>query len=254
MKYRYATMSESGTQYPRMLAWVGVVCLFMLAHAAAADAGGVRLFILSGQSNMKHVHPEEAFTPAVVSAFPDDEVVVVHDAQSGQLIRLWYRDWQPPEGDANDRTWSPGKLYDRLMAKVDAAMEGKPEPVSITFVWMQGEADGNHAGYGELYGDALQGLLAQLQEDLGREDIDMVLGRISDFGNNVPDERPSWMKVRETQVAFAEADPQHRAWVDTDDLNGKHDGLHYNKAGYQVLGERFAEASIRLLQPSDQSE
>ena len=41
------------------------------------------------------------------------------------------------------------------------------------------------------------------------------------------------------------------AWVDTDDLNGKNDGLHYDKPGYVELGRRFAEASIKLVNQSN---
>jgi hypothetical protein len=120
--------------------------------------------------------------------------------------------------------------------------------VSVTFVWMQGEADANHKGYGEIYGAALDSLLAQLQSDLGRKDIDFVLGRISDFGNDKPAERPGWNIIRDAQVNFAKAAPDRRAWIDTDDLNGAHNGLHYTKDGYQKLGERFAQKAIELIQ------
>jgi hypothetical protein len=55
-----------------------------------------------------------------------------------------------------------------------------------------------------------------------------------------------WDMVREAQVKVAEDDPRV-AWIDTDDLNGKKDGLHYDKAGYAELGKRFAEAALKLI-------
>jgi hypothetical protein len=47
-------------------------------------------------------------------------------------------------------------------------------------------------------------------------------------------------------VAVATANP-HMAWVDTDDLNGAKNDLHYDKPGYEELGRRFAKAAIELL-------
>lgn len=230
----------------RLLKTVLVAMLLCLVGNASA---ATRLFILSGQSNMAALDPAEVFTPALHEAFADDEVVVVKHALNGQLIRKWVKDWLPPEGEKPKGGGKNGKIYDDLMTQVSQAMEGKPTPDSVVFVWMQGEADGNHVGYGELYTAALESLLDQLHTDLGRTDIGFVLGRISDYGLDKPEERPSWTLVREAQVAFAEQSPGNRRWVDTDDLNdlpnGKN-GLHLRKSGYAELGKRFAEASIAL--------
>jgi hypothetical protein len=46
-------------------------------------------------------------------------------------------------------------------------------------------------------------------------------------------------------VAFAESDPR-AAWVDTDDLNGDKNALHYTRDGYAELGRRFAARAIEL--------
>jgi hypothetical protein len=224
------------------------ISLLVLAALAVADSPKpVRLFILSGQSNMAAMDPDVSFTPALRQAFPDDDVVVAKHAVNGNLIRMWYKNWQAPEGAEVRGQGRNGRHYDTLMATVAAAMQGKPAPASVTFVWMQGEADANHQGYGEIYRDALNGLLTQLHADLGRDDVDMIIGRISDFGNE-DESRPGWNIIRNVQVAFAEEDPKRRAWVDTDDLNGNKNGLHYTKEGYHTLGARFAEKAIELIQ------
>ena len=235
----------------RLRCVVLVAGLLLLGSAAvAADmapattaARKVRLFILSGQSNMVGLNPEESFTPALRKAFPDDELIVVKHASSGQLMKHWYKDWKLAPGDV---TKGNGKIYDLLMSKVKEAMAGKVAPASVSFVWMQGEADTNHKGYGDVYAAALQGLLEQLQADLGRKDIDFVLGRISDFGNELP-ERPDWNLIRKVQVQFAEGYARG-AWVDTDDLNGKANGLHYPPDGYRKMGERFAQRAVELVE------
>lgn len=213
----------------------------LTAAVLAAPADEDHLFILSGQSNMAGLNPDASFTPAVEKAFGKEHVVVVKDAQGGQPIRRWFKGWKPASGPAPEKT---GDLYDRLMQKVRAATEGKTF-ASVTFVWMQGERDAREK-HGDVYAASFRGLVEQLKGDLGRKDVNVVIGRLSDF--DMENRRyPHWTKVREVQVAVAEADPR-TAWVDTDDLNGDKNDLHYTRPeGYRVLGERFAEKAIGLV-------
>jgi hypothetical protein len=53
------------------------------------------LFILSGQSNMVGLKPEESFTPIIEDEYGKENVIVVKNAFGGQPIRRWYRDWKP---------------------------------------------------------------------------------------------------------------------------------------------------------------
>ena len=226
---------------------ITIACLAGLAitTAVAQDTKPqCHLFILSGQSNMAGLKPEVSFTPAVEKAFEGHETIVVKDAQGGQPIRRWYKGWKPAGSQsAATKKTTYGDLYDRLMKKVTAEV-GDKKPDTITFVWMQGEKDAREKN-GEVYAASFRGLLDQLKKDLGREDINFVIGRLSDFDNDNK-RYPHWTKVREVQVKLAEDDPRGE-WVDTDDLNGEKDDLHYDKAGYKVLGERFAEKAIKLV-------
>jgi hypothetical protein len=220
--------------------------LFLPGQAMAA--GGKHLFILSGQSNMVLLHPGESFVPAVNEAFGSDKVIVVHDAEGGQPIRRWYKDWKPANGDEPEAT---GDLYDRLMKKVRAAMEGQSIE-TVTLVWMQGESDANQE-HGSVYAASLRGLRRQFEEDLGHKPIHFVIGRISGYGL-VREHAAEWRLVRAAQVEVADNDPP-AAWVDTDDLNTglsregvmyKND-IHYSAEGYKILGRRFAEKAIALI-------
>ena len=224
--------------------------MFMLAATSAPAAeAGKHLFILSGQSNMQGHRPEEAFSPAVAAALGKDRVVVVQDARGGQPIQRWWKGWTSPQGEKPEST---GDLYDRLMGKVKPAIEGQTLE-TVTFVWMQGERDAK-LEWAAVYEASLKGLYAQLSRDLGRSDVNFVIGRLSDF--DMKNERYAhWTRIREIQVSLAESDARF-AWVNTDDLNdgvnrrGKpiKNDLHYSAEGYKLLGKRFAEGALELIE------
>jgi hypothetical protein len=201
-----------------------------------------RLFILSGQSNMAAMNASLSFVPALEQALPNDELLVVKHASSGQPIKMWYKEWAPVDGWANDkqRVGSRcGAIYDDLMGMVRKEV-GDRTPDSISFVWMQGEADGVD-GSSQVYEQSLRGLIAQLRKDLQRQDLPVIIGRISDYQQD-----QFWNQVRDAQMHVAKDDPA-TTWVDCDDLNGKNNGLHYPPDGYKALGERFAAKAVQLL-------
>ena len=228
--------------------------LVVVMNVEAAEQGK-HLFILSGQSNMKGLQPDKSFIPAVETEFGKDNVIFVLDAESAQPSRRWYKMWKPKEGC---EIYETGDLYDRLLMKVKAATINL-KIQTVTFVWMQGEQDAKEK-HGEVYAESLRGLFSQLGDDLERNDINFVVGRISDYDldNEI---YPHWTLVRKAQVEVAEAE-EYGTWVDTDDLNDGMDrrgkevvnDLHYSAEGYIVLGERFAEKSIWLIKKRNQEE
>ena len=232
---------------------VVICCATSFSATANEKNSAYHLFILSGQSNMAGLRPEESFIPEVEKAFGKDHVLVVKDALGGQPIRRWYIDWESADGIRPEVT---GDLYQRLMDKVRAVTVGK-EIQTITFIWMQGERDAKEE-YGKVYRASLEGLLKQLSSDLKRDDVNVVIGRLSDF--DMEDKKyHHWTLVREQQAAFVR-DGLRRALVDTDDLNdgvnrrGKEirDDLHYSASGYVELGKRFAKESIQLIKDSNE--
>jgi glucosylceramidase len=210
---------------------------------------GKHLFILSGQSNMARLDPEVSFTPTLTQTFGKDAVIAVKEAEGAQPIRRWYKNWKSATGEMPEGN---GDLYDKLMEKVNAAIAGE-NIATVTFVWMQGERDAREE-HGEVYAESFKGLLEQLQNDFGRDDINVVIGRLSDFDLENR-EWPHWTRVRNIQMKLADELPA-AIWVDTDDLNSGEDengnmlenDLHYSVEGYRTLGERFAKAAMALIE------
>lgn len=221
------------------------VVAFAAVPLALQAAPRSHLLIFSGQSNMKHLEPEVSVLPALKAAFPEDQFIVVKYAVSGQSIRRWHADWKPAPGvedvAAKGDSRPPGDMYDTLIKMVRDAQKDQPRPDSVTFFWMQGEQDTGSTARWMVYEESLKAVIARLRSDLGRPDMRFVVGRISDYA-----EFPEGSaKVREALVSVAEKDPLG-AWIDTDDLNGKTNGLHYTPDGYQKLGERFAQKEIEF--------
>ena len=195
---------------------------------------------------MKRLDPESSFSPAVREAFGQNNVIVVKDAEGGQSIRRWYKGWKDvknyrskkPDPSADPATI--GDLYDRLMTKIRAAIAGK-ELKTVTFVWMQGEADsGKHY---VVYEKNLKGLVQQLKVDLELEEMNVILGRLSDAKMK----SEGWLEIRKIQQGLCEANPNWE-WVSTDDLNGERNAVHYTKDGYIEFGNRLANKAIGLIQ------
>ncbi len=208
-------------------------CLLMPLTAAS------HLCILSGQSNMERLNPSLSFTPYLTKALAKDELVVVKDAQGGKPIRQWYKQWQPVDK-------SVGTLYDRLLASIKKQTAGKKFD-TVTFVWMQGERDAKEQ-LADKYAEALKGLVLQLEADLEIKNMNVVIGRLSDF--DMKNEKyKHWTQIRSIQESLTAA---HKRWVlvDTDPYNGDENGLHHTKDGYVQLGEAFAKAAESLIKAS----
>lgn len=243
-----------------------IAALTMCAGSQAGPSAELRtgrhLFILSGQSNMFHMK-SGSFHRAVMEAFGDDNVTVVRNAKRGAAIRNWDKDYKWPEDRGipqgrkrpgrKEKTREEflagfGNLYDTLMGVVKQKTAGKTYD-TVTFVWMQGESDSGEEGVAQ-YIESFNRVVARLKSDLKIESINIVIGRLSDYGM----EKESWVKMRELQVKYAEEDPNCE-WVNTDDLNDRtmddgtmRNGLHYTEKGYEILGQRFAEKAIGLIE------
>ncbi len=216
--------------------------------SCSAQNQSKHLFILSGQSNMVRLHPEETFLPSLQDALGSESIIVVKDAMGSQSIRRWYKDWNDPNGAVPDVR---GDLYDRLLQKVRDSIKTQ-NIASVTFIWMQGERDARMQ-FSSVYEASLLGLYQQICEDLNRRDINMVIGRLNDF-DMTNTKWPHWTKIRDIQIQVGNSNPRF-VWVDTDDLNdginseGKaiQNDLHLSVEGYKILGKRFAEAALQLL-------
>lgn len=119
--------------------------------------------------------------------------------------------------------------------------------VPAGIVWMQGESDGSYTEMiARRYEDNLRELVGLIRAALRVDDLPVVIGRISDSGQD--EDGKVWDHgnvVRVAQAAFVDMDTR-AALVTSTDSYGYSDPWHYDSEGYLDLGRRFAEALIEL--------
>ena len=224
-----------------------IIVILGMSGLLKAEESGKHLFILSGQSNMARFKPALWFTPGISKALGADNIIVSFHAQGGQAISKWYKEWESSKGETDP---DAGKIYDSMMEATKVKIHDK-KVRSVTFVWMQGEAD-SKAQNSDVYLASLNGLKKQLEQDLKRTDLNFIIGRLSDSGlyrrrDKKRVENLHWEEIRKAQQSFADAS-QRALWIDTDDLNGEKNALHLIKPdGYSMLGERYVDAALKLL-------
>ena len=194
-----------------------------------ASGRRTHLFLCSGQSNMKNLDLNVSFTPALKRAFPEDEVIVTKVAYGGRAIARWV---------------PRGKIYKELLTEAKAATAGKKID-TVTLVWMQGERDHQEDATTRSYKRNHETLYGQLTEDFKRDDINWVIGRLSDARLGTA----NWDAIRQIQIDVADKHPR-AAWIDTDDLNGPTNAIHCPPEGYKQMGTRFAEKAVGLIKQS----
>lgn len=225
------------------------LCMAVMAAVTAVkgDEDGKHLFILSGQSNMAGLKPEDTFIPALEKALGKDSFIVTKQAKGGQPIIKWIT-------KEHDKTKSPEAetLYPELVKAISKETSGQ-QIKSVTFLWMQGEKDSRSRDDVARYEERFQLLLEQLKKDFKFSEMNVVIGRLSDAGV----QNDLWNQMRQVQEKLVKTLPK-ASLVNTDDLN---DGLqarkegnkevkndiHYTIEGYKIFGERLAAAALEML-------
>ncbi len=156
------------------------------------------------------------------------EIGLVVNARGGSSINSWLK------GSADG-------YYEQALARVREAMKhGRLRAV----IWHQGEADCAHP---EAYKEKLLRLMTDLRKDLNMPELPVVVGQIS---------RWNWTKRSEGTVPFNKMIETAALWlpcsacVSSKDLMPYKDETdpHFDTASQLLLGKRYAEKVLELLQ------
>jgi hypothetical protein len=185
---------------------------------------------------------------------PGSQIAIVKYSRGGTSIAVeaagHFGSWDPDYGDRHGvNQWDHFLAALRnAMAAGDIDGDGVADVlVPAGIVWMQGESDGAHtAEIAYAYLANLTRLMALVRAALRVDDLPVVIGRISDSGQDADGLVWDYGDViRAAQAAFVERDPV-AALVTTTDEYAYSDPWHYDSRGYLDLGRRFAEAVFGL--------
>lgn len=198
--------------------------------------------------------PELTFAARLRELRPTEKIAIIKYAKGGSSLDVRVADWGT--WDPHDARTDGINQYDHALATIDAAMrtqdiDGDGEPdrlIPAGILWMQGETDATNPQTANDYEHNLREMTELFRAALRRDDLPMVIGRISDSKASLPAEQRVWRfgdVVRTAQQQVADTDP-HAALVTTTDTYGYSDFAHYDTAGYIDLGRQFAEAMNAL--------
>ncbi|WP_111708260.1 sialate O-acetylesterase [Lutibacter citreus] len=196
---------------------------------------------------------ELSFSKKMQELYPNQKIAIIKYSRGGSSIHL---------KGSKGKTWDPdyigvgGNQYDYYLKTINTAFsvkdinnDGKEDyllPSGI--VWMQGESDAkNEEIANEYYGNLVR-LMGLIRASLRIDDLPVVIGKISDSGNN--EQGKVWNcgeLIQYAQEKYAKTDTNAAIIRSTKNYNYT-DKWHYNSEGYIDFGEKFAEAMYILLQ------
>ena len=186
---------------------------------------------------------------------PDANIAIIKYSRGGSSIDTAaagrFGCWDPDFSKGNGVN-----QYDHFLATLRNALsvqdiDGDGEADTLIpagIIWMQGESDACWQEPAQMYEQNLKRLMDLIRAALRVDDLPVVIGRISDSGND--SDGKVWDfgdVVRKAQADFCASDAC-AALVTTTDNYGYSDTWHYDSAGYIDLGRQFARAVMKLQQ------
>lgn len=149
-------------------------------------------------------------------------------------------------GGASITSWLPGGYHDQTQSypfddAVSRARIASSKGRIRGILWHQGESD-SHDGRYQLYRQRLDSVMHLIQEELGLEDVPIVVGQLAPFFvRRVPEAA----EINRILHEFAEAHP-NVGIVSAEGLTHKGDSTHLSSESAREMGRRYAREMLRL--------
>ena len=178
--------------------------------------------------------PEIGFVETLSKSQPNKKFALIKGSKGGTSLRV---DWNPGEKEKPD---TQGPRYRYFIETISLALEALKEDGHTGTIrgllWHQGESDSNQAT--ELHQKRLINFIARLREDLGIEELPVVLGQVYD--NDKRD------KVRAAIAGTAKAVSNCEV-ASSEGTKTWDPGTHFDAKSQFLLGKRFAEQMNKIL-------
>ena len=182
----------------------------------------------------KTLGPELGFAKAMLQANPDTKLALIKGSKGGSNLRA---DWVPGQ---RGKPKSQGPLYRDFIETIQIAtkeLTDRGDTFTIrAMIWHQGESDSKSKK--KVYQARLENLIARIREDVGIEDLPVVVGEVYDNGK-----RDS---VRAAIAAVGNSSPK-LGLVSSKGLTTWDAGTHFDAASQLKLGKRYAASVLKIL-------
>ncbi len=198
---------------------------------------------------------ELSFAARMTELYPGRKIALIKYSKGGTSIdslgAAGFGCWEP-----DFRSLNGIDQYDHFLTTLRNAFSARDingdgrEDILIPcgIVWMQGESDATFNEEVALqYYSNLKRLMDLMRAALRTDDLPVVIGKISDSGND-PNDGKVWNYgelIQYAQEKFARTDPAAAIVRDTRYYKYS-DPWHYDSKGFIDLGRKFAEAAYRL--------
>ena len=161
---------------------------------------------------MQKLNPGYTFAREMLKKQPEVSIGLVVNAKGGSKIEQWKKGT---------------RFYQEAIRRAQAA---RKDGVLKGILWHQGESN---QGNPEAYLKQLTTLVEDLRKDLGVPDLPFVAGQV----NNLP--------AINDEIAKLPAELPHTGFVSSEGLKAM-DRWHFDAPSMKLLGERYAEAMLKL--------
>lgn len=160
--------------------------------------------------------PEIAFASEMAKAWPGETIGVVKQARGGTGVLAWHPEWTAEKADLTGDA-RKGNLWKELTDKVHKACENADCEI-MGFIWQQGAKDMSKVETGKMYLVNLGALTEGLRREFGVPDLPLVLGsyRMGDVPDDLSDLDPEKYEAPNraggAYVLKAQYDAQKELW------------------------------------------
>lgn len=208
---------------------------------------GTRRFVnLRDETNMlkRGIGPSIGMMQCFAKNRPEEHLIFITFSVGGSNLDYWH-----PDRKASPY-WLPrlryreqiGTFYEILVMGIKEVV-GDQNVTYGALVWMQGESDSRELELAKNYRKNFDRFFLAFKKDLGVDDLPLILGRV-----NPPKTTYGYCDIVRKHQSKIAHDYLDAVLVDTDDLEKMDDDLHYTAAADVVLGKRFYDAYMHILE------
>ena len=182
--------------------------------------------------------PELGFIAHLSKTEPKKRFALIKGSKGGTSLRA---DWKP---GVKGESKTQGPCYRNFIETItlaNAALKKDGHTATLRgLIWHQGESDAKASS--KNHQERLTQFLARIREDVGEPKLPIILGQVVDNGKRD--------QVR-SAILKASQETSNCGFVSAEGLTTWDGGTHFDAKSQLILGQRFAEAMLKLTKPAE---